>query len=209
MRAGDVLGPSAQVRADGVAEDDPVEPFVGEFLPHRGRHDGDVPGVVRDARLPLPAPSFTPQRRAELLGRIIERLERTPGVSHAAFTTVLPLETSGAMMAFTLPPPPGSSDPGAVQARFRVISPSYFRAMGIRLLEGRALGESDTAASQPVILVNRAFARQYLGDFTSVAGEARTFFWDMPVDDNTHWPHIWQSNRKCLGVIPSRSVNRR
>jgi predicted dehydrogenase len=27
-------------------------------------------------------------------------------------------------------------------------------------------------------------SRQFLGDFTSVAGEARTFFWDMPVDDN-------------------------
>jgi putative ABC transport system permease protein len=134
--------------------------FVAMLAADRGY---DVTGVLV-ARLPLPAPSFTPQRRAELLGRIIERLERTPGVSHAAFTTVLPLETSDAMMAFTIPPPPGSSDPGAVQARFRVISPSYFRAMGIRLLEGRALGESDTAASQPVILVNRAFARQYLGD---------------------------------------------
>lgn len=27
-------------------------------------------------------------------------------------------------------------------------------------------------------------ARRFLGDFTTVEGEARTFFWDMPVDDN-------------------------
>jgi predicted dehydrogenase len=27
-------------------------------------------------------------------------------------------------------------------------------------------------------------ARRFLGDFTDVAGEARTFFWNMPVDDN-------------------------
>lgn len=27
-------------------------------------------------------------------------------------------------------------------------------------------------------------ARRFLGDFTNITGEARTFFWDMPVDDN-------------------------
>jgi putative ABC transport system permease protein len=36
--------------------------------------------------------------------------------------------------------------------------------MRIRLVEGRALEATDTATSQPVVLVNRAFARQYLED---------------------------------------------
>lgn len=45
-----------------------------------------------------------------------------------------------------------------------------------------ALSGGGELIDQGVHLID--LARLYLGDFTSISGEARTFFWDMPVDDN-------------------------
>lgn len=45
-----------------------------------------------------------------------------------------------------------------------------------------ALSGGGELIDQGVHLID--LSRQYLGDFTSIAGEARTLFWDMPVDDN-------------------------
>ena len=45
-----------------------------------------------------------------------------------------------------------------------------------------ALSGGGELIDQGVHLID--LARQYLGEFTSIEGEARTFFWDMPVDDN-------------------------
>ena len=46
----------------------------------------------------------------------------------------------------------------------RTVAPEYLTAMGLRLRAGRLLADSDTETSQPVLVVNRSFADQYLGD---------------------------------------------
>jgi putative ABC transport system permease protein len=49
---------------------------------------------------------------------------------------------------------------------FRVtdISPDYFRAMRIQLLKGRVFGAADSAAAQPVVIVNDVLARTLFSD---------------------------------------------
>ena len=51
-----------------------------------------------------------------------------------------------------------------IQALHRTVDPDYFGAMGLRLRAGRLLSDSDTATSQPVLVVNKSFADQYLGE---------------------------------------------
>ena len=46
----------------------------------------------------------------------------------------------------------------------RVVSPDYFPAMRLRLVAGHLLSGADTARTPPTVVVNRTFARQYLGD---------------------------------------------
>jgi putative ABC transport system permease protein len=51
-----------------------------------------------------------------------------------------------------------------VQAMQRVVTPEYFEALRLRVVAGRTLTTADSAASQPMVVVNRSFARTYLGD---------------------------------------------
>jgi predicted permease len=47
------------------------------------------------------------------------------------------------------------------RASVRIVSPGFFRAMGIRLSSGRALGEEDQEEAARVVLINEALARRY------------------------------------------------
>ena len=44
---------------------------------------------------------------------------------------------------------------------FKIVTPGYFSALRLRLVEGRFLNEHDTAGSPPVIVVNESFARRF------------------------------------------------
>jgi putative ABC transport system permease protein len=124
---------------------------------------GYDPVHVLTARLALPA-TFPAERRAVLLDTLVRRLGAVPGVTHAAYSTALPFVSSGGFTAFTMPSPRHPEVSVDVQAAQRVISPDYFAAMRLRLVAGRTLSAADTPASPPAIVVNRSFARQYLGD---------------------------------------------
>jgi putative ABC transport system permease protein len=50
-----------------------------------------------------------------------------------------------------------------IQALHRTVDPDYFGAMGLRLVAGRLLSDSDSATAQPVLVVNKSFVDQYLG----------------------------------------------
>ena len=124
---------------------------------------GYDPVNVLTARLPLP-PGFPAERRHQLLETLVERLRAVPGVTHAAYSTGLPLVTAGGFVAFNMRSPRDPDVEIEVQARLRLVSADYFAAMRLRLLEGRTLSAVDMAATTPAVVVNRTFARQYIGD---------------------------------------------
>jgi predicted permease len=113
------------------------------------------------AVLPLPDAAYTGTTRAALLERILARLEHTPGVRAAAVAARLPLAGGGEILgAFPVPSRGGGQT--VAHASIQVVSPGYFRALGIRVVGGRTFTEADGAGAQLVLVVNRAFARQYL-----------------------------------------------
>lgn len=118
---------------------------------------------VLTAQLSMPGPLYTPERRAAILDGVLRRLHAARGVAGAAFTSILPLSGSESLLAFTLPPTDAGGQPTTVNAALRTVSPGYFGAMGIRLVEGRVLSEQDTASSLPAVVVNRTFAQRYFG----------------------------------------------
>ncbi len=94
------------------------------------------------------------QRFAE---RLLERLRAEPGVRDVALTTTLPI---GSQLNVSIHLPDGSSPPQAPQ--YRAVSAHSFATFGMPLLAGRDFTEADRGGAEPVVIVNAAFARQYL-----------------------------------------------
>jgi len=137
-----------------------IQTFVAMLRVDRGYNASNV----LTARLATPDGLFSNQRRSALVTDTLTRLRGTPGVTFAGVTNVLPLGRADALMAFTLPPRPGETERAQVQTSFRAISPGYFEAMGIRVLQGRAFDQRDTLTSMPMLIVNRTFAKRFLGE---------------------------------------------
>ena len=102
----------------------------------------------------------------ELYQPLVERVERLPGVQAAALTTAVPL---GRRFPILLTFAADETNPESMriedlQVQFRAVGPSLQRVFGFRMLRGRFFNDGDTAGSEPVVVVNRAFVREYFGD---------------------------------------------
>jgi predicted permease len=97
--------------------------------------------------------------QASFYKRLIEGIQTLPGVESAGYVSVLPLSQNfdGRGLAVEdQPRPPGQE----ISVDLYVVTPSYLRAMGIRLISGRMLDDQDTQSSQPVALINERMANQ-------------------------------------------------
>jgi predicted permease len=91
---------------------------------------------------------------------VITRVSALPGVQAAGFTNRLPLRDGGFQGGVTIDDRPELSGKARPTALYRTATPEYFKALGIRLLEGRGIDATDHANSVPVTVVNEAFAKQ-------------------------------------------------
>ncbi len=124
---------------------------------------------VLTVQVPMPsflsaADSFTSRKEVEThqaleYRDIIDRIRAMPGVTSAGITTVLPLGpvAVGTQAGFEGDPDPKQDH----RAQLRSVSPEYFRAMGIPLLEGRAFSDGDTGTAPEVAIINDSLARKY------------------------------------------------
>jgi putative ABC transport system permease protein len=89
-----------------------------------------------------------------------ERIQTIPGVTEAAAGNGLPLQ--GAFgMPFDIVGRPKGKAPFTGGAQYLSISWSYFDALKIPLMRGRAFTDRDDASSPGVIIINEAMAKQY------------------------------------------------
>jgi putative ABC transport system permease protein len=123
---------------------------------------GFDPHDVLTAHVTMKSRPFASQSAG--LERIQQRLQALPGVAQVGFGDALPFVTTGGFRGFTLPSPKDPATKIQAQSIMRTVSPEYFPAMGLRLVAGRALDGTDSSSSRPVVVVNRTFAAQYLGE---------------------------------------------
>ena len=98
--------------------------------------------------------------RASQFQQILQRVRNLPGVESAAVVTDIPLTHNEDSLGFSIE---GVSDlPNQRrQARFNIVSPGYFRTLGIPLLNGRDFTELDGGGAPRVVLINQAMARRF------------------------------------------------
>lgn len=105
------------------------------------------------------ANGYTSTTSGPLYGRIIERLDAIPGVETVSLSRQPLLASTHKARAVYLSA--GNPHNGDI-VDVNIVSPSFFRTMGIPLLLGRPLLSSDTLSAPLVVVVNQSFAKEYL-----------------------------------------------
>jgi len=102
-----------------------------------------------------------PGRKVAFFENALERVRRLPGVQAAAMSSYLPVSGYGTGAWFNILDRPTPADKTPPSVAYRVVSPNYFQALGIRLLRGRLLTERDTAEGQRAVVISQATARRF------------------------------------------------
>lgn len=107
---------------------------------------------------------------ASFYERVVERVERVPGVEAAALISSAPLTNAGiyplrvpvdpAPFGTVTTAEPGSESILAGRTDGRRVYPGYLRTMGIRLLAGRDFRDDDTRGWTGVAIINETLARR-------------------------------------------------
>ncbi len=109
----------------------------------------------------LPASRETAAARTAAFDEILARLRQRSDVTAIGLSDSIPLGGSERRFASTVIEP--DREPRTISALLREVSPGYFSAIGMRVAAGRGLADSDIANGELVAVVNRTFARKYLG----------------------------------------------
>ncbi len=100
-------------------------------------------------------------RKTELVRRTLEEIQRTPGISSAAVTTVNPLGGANWGVAVVTEDMGAANQTASFNVHHRLISPELFRTMGIPLLRGRSFTWQDDERTTPVAIVSEETARHF------------------------------------------------
>jgi putative ABC transport system permease protein len=119
---------------------------------------GFRPAGVLTADVVLPPVRYrTPAEETRFVERLLSAVRGRVGVKLAGVVTQLPMSASSSSRDVDIDP---GADSGSIEADLRGTTPDYLGALGIPLLAGRAVTARDTAASEPVAVVNELFARR-------------------------------------------------
>ncbi len=95
--------------------------------------------------------------------RLLDEMRSFPAASSSAAATTVPLGGSNLGLSFTIEGRP--QDPATrPSATYFSVSPDYFTAMGIHVVQGRAFTAADTQSSPNVVIVSESLARKYWPD---------------------------------------------
>ena len=103
---------------------------------------------------------YTPERSQAFFQQIEEQIGAIPGVRSVSQSSLRLLEGSDSSANVSVQgfdaPPDADTD-----ANTSLVGPRFFGTLGIPLIAGREFTSGDSAVSQPVAIVNEAFARKF------------------------------------------------
>ncbi len=138
-------------------------------------------------------PGMPPDAIKSTAELIIERMKEIPGVEQIGYTNVFPLSPTYNVVNFTIRGSTLAAGEGLPSATPLTVSPGYFAAMGIRLIEGRDFNEADPVSGpRRPFIVDENFARKYFPG-RSALGESFGGNPDLPPEQ---WPRIVWNHRR-------------
>jgi putative ABC transport system permease protein len=129
----------------------------------------------------------------------ISRIQALPGVDAVAVGNLVPWRDAGnfgpgfEFSADGHVRAPGEEDP---RGRFRTVSPGFFAALGVPILEGRDFDVSDRKTSESVVIISQSIAQRM---FPGQDPLNRHIMWTDPV---MKFIDVSPAPRRVVGVVP-------
>ena len=182
--------------------------MIRSFMRLQSVQTGFQPENVLTMRVQLPRAKYAePHQKVEFFKQAEQRIAALPGVQSVGAISYLPLTGPAARDGFKIvgqpDPAPGQEPPCEV----RVITPTYFQAMGIPLLKGRLLDQRD-GKEPKVLLINETLAKRYfpnedpigkriavswsdgeIDEIVGVVGDIREGALNKDPEPAVYWPH--------------------
>jgi predicted permease len=96
-----------------------------------------------------------------LLDRVLEEIERTPGVEAATVDGCAPLSTQCANGSLRIVGRPLTKPADAPVVLRHYVSPNYFKTLRVPIIRGRGLDGNDRVGGRAVVVINEAAAQRF------------------------------------------------
>ena len=127
---------------------------------------------VLTMRLSLPRKDYGDIGRVSRFYQEVEsRVVALPGVSSVAAVNHVPLNGALASADYKVEGQPPVADDQLPTANYRMVTPGYFRTMGIPMVAGRAFDDDDREGRAAVAIVSQSLARQSFPDGRALGRE--------------------------------------
>lgn len=162
--------------------------LVKSFVRLQQVDPGFKPDNVLTMMISLPSKKYADgKQKNDFFQQALERINSIGGVKVAGAVTDLPFSGSRSRSSFQIEGRPSTDPNDDYTADNRVVSPNYFNAMGMTLLEGRDFTERDNKEAQGAIVINQSLARIFfpnenpLGKRINIGTPEETEFYGKPV----------------------------
>ena len=136
--------------------------MIKSFLRLQQVNPGFNPERVLTVELALPRSKYKENHQVlSFYKEVVNRVERLPGVEAAAAVSTLPLGGGVSVLNIEVEGRPQLPAGHVIGAESQVVSPSYFRTMGVPLLKGRLFTDQDVEDAPGVIVINDVMADRY------------------------------------------------
>jgi putative ABC transport system permease protein len=161
----------------------------------QGVDPGFRPENVLSVQISLPPSKYGDgARRAAFFREVLGRIAALPNVQSVGAINNLPLGGGGMNGDFQVE---GQSFPSGQEPNTEkyIVSPDYFRAMGIPLRSGRLFSESDAESRPEVVIINEAISRR---------------FWpnEDPIGRRLSWGSEWKTIVGVVGDVKHEALDR-
>jgi len=165
-------------------------------------------------KVSLPSSRYkTDSMQLAFFRQLLVRISRLPSVRSASMNSFPPFSGLGSATGVQLLSHPERSLMDLPVAAVRVVGPDYFSTMQIPLHAGRTFSEQELTEEHHVVIINQAFADQYLkgvnplgqkaviymksleesqntpSEIIGVVGDVRQMGLDTPAEPTVYWPH--------------------
>ncbi len=143
---------------------------------------GFRPEGVLSMKVTLPAASYDSSAVRNFIQALVPKMRAIPGVQTVGVADAIPLDGTGNDFSFTIRGRTYARPSDQPNTNVRLVTPDFFKSLGIPLQHGRVLQDADAPGAPRVFVVNAAFEKAFFANGGAI-GQAIHLGWGN--DDKT------------------------